>query len=75
MNNNAMTGHLLTEELKERGITLQAFEDKTGMDVMGLVQGKKVLTGRDASILSVEFGTSMTLWLNLDDAYRRNYDN
>lgn len=70
MKDEAMPGHLIAEELKERGITLTEFIEQTGLDVMGLVQGKKVITGADAMKLSEAFGTSAIMWLKLDDAYR-----
>lgn len=70
MRDSAMPGHLLAEELKERGITLTEFIEQTGLDVMGIIQGKRVLSGTDARKLSEALGTSAMMWLKLDDAYR-----
>ena len=71
MNYNACPGDLLAKELKRRGITLAEFKQATGLDVMGLVQGRKVLTERDAQILSQALESSATFWLFLDDTYRK----
>lgn len=75
MNDNAKPGHLIQEELKERGITLQEFNDQTGLDALDLIHGRQVISVSIADRLHKFFGNSRIQWLRLDDWYRREATN
>lgn len=66
-------GVILDEEMQERGLTADAVASACDLDVevmKGLLAGTEPLTPEIAASLSVLLGTSATLWLNLEQAYR-----
>ncbi len=67
-------GDLIREELEARGWLQQDLADMMGKShvlVSEVVNGKRSITDETAAALAEAFGTSETLWLNLDHQYRK----
>ena len=67
-------GETIVEEMQARGWTqaeLAGAMHTTVRDLELLLKGERKLWARDAEHLAHAFGTSTTLWLNLERHYRR----
>lgn len=66
-------GEFLSEELEARGWSQQEFAEIIGRPanaVSEIINGKRAITPGMAKALAAALGTSPTLWMNLDAAYR-----
>jgi len=71
-----MPGSYILDELAERGWTVQRLTAEMGLPKWRVDYVKRVICGSPltpefAGQLSQAFGTSATLWLNLEKAYRK----
>ena len=66
-------GEYLRDELSGREWTVAEFAETIGLPipvVSGILNGKKEITAETAAAISLAFGTTPELWLNLQSAHR-----
>lgn len=65
-------GYLLTDEIAERGITVERFAQLTGIDaesLRGIIDGQAPITPAHAMIFEAALGIRANIWLGLQADY------